>query len=72
MALVVDCWVYVPNLVQKTLLRAWQHPEVIADTKRSARAWLLTVAHNTSHRGAPPAPAMALYWLSERPPATNI
>ncbi|WP_414018072.1 sigma-70 family RNA polymerase sigma factor, partial [Mycobacterium avium] len=31
---------------QETLLRAWQHPEVIGDTERSARAWLFTVARN--------------------------
>ena len=31
------------DVVQETLLRAWQHPEVIGDTERSARAWLFTV-----------------------------
>src|SRR5947209_20591541 len=31
---------------QETLLRAWQHPDVIGDTERSARAWLFTVARN--------------------------
>ena len=25
---------------------AWQHPEVVGDTERSARAWLFTVARN--------------------------
>lgn len=34
------------DVVQETLLRAWQHPEIIADTERSARAWLCTVARN--------------------------
>ena len=34
------------DVVQETLLRAWQHPEVISDTERSARAWLFTVARN--------------------------
>lgn len=34
------------DVVQETLLRAWQHPEVIADTERSPRAWLCTVARN--------------------------
>ena len=34
------------DVVQETLLRAWQHPEVIEDTERSARAWLFTVARN--------------------------
>src|ERR1700734_2472643 len=34
------------DVVQETLLRAWQHPEVMDDTERSARAWLFTVARN--------------------------
>jgi RNA polymerase sigma-70 factor, ECF subfamily len=34
------------DVVQETLLRAWQHPEVIGDTQRSPRAWLFTVARN--------------------------
>src|SRR5258708_10548854 len=34
------------DVVQETLLRAWQQPEVIGDTERSARAWLFTVARN--------------------------
>jgi RNA polymerase sigma-70 factor, ECF subfamily len=34
------------DVVQETLLRAWQHPEVVDDTERSARAWLFTVARN--------------------------
>ncbi len=34
------------DVVQETLLRAWQHPEVTADAERSARAWLFTVARN--------------------------
>jgi RNA polymerase sigma-70 factor (ECF subfamily) len=34
------------DVVQETLLRAWQHPEVIGDTERSSRAWLFTVARN--------------------------
>lgn len=32
--------------VQETLLRAWEHPEVVDDSERSARAWLFTVARN--------------------------
>jgi len=32
------------DVVQETLLRAWQHPEVVGDSERSARAWLFTVA----------------------------
>lgn len=34
------------DVVQETLLRAWQHPEVVADTDRPVRAWLFTVARN--------------------------
>ncbi|MCP9275424.1 sigma-70 family RNA polymerase sigma factor [Mycolicibacterium arenosum] len=34
------------DVVQETLLRAWRHPEVSADTDRPARAWLFTVARN--------------------------
>jgi RNA polymerase sigma-70 factor (ECF subfamily) len=34
------------DIVQETLLRAWQHPEVTSDSQRSARAWLFTVARN--------------------------
>lgn len=34
------------DVVQETLLRAWQHPEVVSDAERSARGWLFTVARN--------------------------
>lgn len=34
------------DVVQETLLRAWQHPEIIDDAERSPRAWLCTVARN--------------------------
>jgi len=34
------------DVVQETLLRAWQHPSVMDDAERSARAWLFTVARN--------------------------
>jgi RNA polymerase sigma-70 factor, ECF subfamily len=34
------------DVVQETLLRAWRHPEVVADRSRPARAWLFTVARN--------------------------
>jgi len=34
------------DVVQETLLKAWQHPEVTEDNGRSARAWLFTVARN--------------------------
>ena len=34
------------DVVQETLLRAWEHPEVVDDAERSVRAWLFTVARN--------------------------
>jgi RNA polymerase sigma-70 factor (ECF subfamily) len=34
------------DVVQETLLRAWQHPDVTGDHERSPRAWLFTVARN--------------------------
>ncbi len=34
------------DVVQETLLRAWQHPHAVDDSERSARAWLFTVARN--------------------------
>jgi RNA polymerase sigma-70 factor (ECF subfamily) len=34
------------DVVQETLLRGWQHPEVTNDSQQSARAWLFTVARN--------------------------
>src|SRR4051812_15127682 len=34
------------DVVQETLLRAWQHPEVANDSERSPRSWLFTVARN--------------------------
>lgn len=34
------------DVVQETLFRAWQHPEVVDDAQRSARAWLFAVARN--------------------------
>lgn len=34
------------EVVQETLLRAWQHPEVTDDDERPVRAWLFTVARN--------------------------
>jgi RNA polymerase sigma-70 factor (ECF subfamily) len=34
------------DVVQETLLRAWQHPHIANDSERSPRAWLFRVAHN--------------------------
>jgi RNA polymerase sigma-70 factor (ECF subfamily) len=34
------------DVVQETLLRAWQHPHAFEDSERSPRAWLFRVARN--------------------------
>lgn len=34
------------DVVQETLVRAWRHPEVLARSEGSVRAWLFTVARN--------------------------
>src|SRR5947208_16033976 len=34
------------DLVQETLLRAWQHPEALDPARGSVRAWLFTTARN--------------------------
>ena len=34
------------DVVQETLLRAWQHPEVTDDPESSVRGWLFTVARH--------------------------
>ncbi len=34
------------DIVQETLLRAWQHPEVLAREPQAVRAWMFTVAKN--------------------------
>lgn len=34
------------DLVQETLLRAWQHPNALDPTRGSVRAWLFTTARN--------------------------
>lgn len=47
------------DVVQETLLRAWQHPEVL--TADHSRPWMYTVAHNLAvsvyHRRRPAPPA---------------
>jgi RNA polymerase sigma-70 factor (ECF subfamily) len=43
------------DVVQETLLRAWQHPHIADDSERSPRPWLFRVAHNMiidEHRSA--------------------
>ena len=34
------------DVVQETLLRAWQHPHALQDSERSPRPWLFRVARN--------------------------
>jgi len=34
------------DVVQEALLRAWKHPEILAQSDDAARAWLFTVARN--------------------------
>jgi RNA polymerase sigma-70 factor (ECF subfamily) len=34
------------DVVQETLIRAWRHPEVMANGEGSVRGWLLTVTRN--------------------------
>jgi RNA polymerase sigma-70 factor (ECF subfamily) len=34
------------DVVQETLIRAWQHPHIADDSERSPRAWLFRVARN--------------------------
>jgi RNA polymerase sigma-70 factor, ECF subfamily len=41
------------DIVQETLLRAWQHPQAFApEHQRTVRAWLFTVARNIAIDGA--------------------
>lgn len=43
------------DIVQETLLRAWQRPNILDQSTTSARAWLFTVARNLAfdeHRSA--------------------
>jgi RNA polymerase sigma-70 factor (ECF subfamily) len=48
------------DIVQETLLRAWRHPEALAEDRGSPRPWLCTVArhlavdHHRSRRARPP------------------
>lgn len=36
------------DIVQETLIRAWQHPEVIGDGRRPIRGWLFTVTRHVA------------------------
>ena len=37
---------FAQDVVQEALLRAWKHPEILAQSDDAARAWLITVARN--------------------------
>ncbi len=37
---------FAQDIVQEALLRAWKHPEILAQSDDAARAWLFTVARN--------------------------
>lgn len=37
---------FAQDIVQEALLRAWKHPEILAQSDDAARAWLFTVAKN--------------------------
>ncbi len=37
---------FAQDVVQEALLRAWKHPEILAQSDDAARAWLFTVARN--------------------------
>jgi RNA polymerase sigma-70 factor, ECF subfamily len=37
---------FAQDVVQEALLRAWRHPEILAQSDDAARAWLFTVARN--------------------------
>jgi RNA polymerase sigma-70 factor (ECF subfamily) len=41
-----DNHMHAEDVVQETLLRAWQHPEVTSEDRGPARAWLFAVARN--------------------------
>ena len=41
-----DNHMHAEDVVQETLLRAWQHPEVTNEVGGSVRAWLFAVARN--------------------------
>jgi RNA polymerase sigma-70 factor, ECF subfamily len=47
------------DVVQQTLLRAWQHPQMVDGNERSARAWLFTVARDMVSSNCSGAPEQA-------------
>ncbi|MEW2624594.1 sigma-70 family RNA polymerase sigma factor [Streptomyces sp. NPDC048106] len=55
-------WQWAEDVVQETLLRAWQHPAAFDPARGSARAWLCTVARHLvidAHRARRARPAEA-------------
>ena len=59
------------DVVQETLLRAWQHPEV-TEGDRPARAWLFTVLRNVYLKACGREElTTANLWVGEDPPAVH-
>lgn len=59
------------DLLQETLVRAWQHPEAFAAPFESMRPWLFTVGHAAGDRRAGPgwrAPRRSVTRSWPRPP----
>ncbi|MER7934813.1 MULTISPECIES: sigma-70 family RNA polymerase sigma factor [unclassified Streptomyces] len=55
-------WQWAEDVVQETLLRAWQHPDAFEPSRGPARAWLCTVARRLvidAHRARQARPAEA-------------
>ncbi|MFD5540424.1 sigma-70 family RNA polymerase sigma factor [Streptomyces sp. NPDC127079] len=55
-------WQWAEDVVQETLLRAWQHPDAFDPARGPARAWLCTVARHVvidAHRARRARPAEA-------------
>ncbi|MEU6572663.1 sigma-70 family RNA polymerase sigma factor [Streptomyces sp. NPDC046805] len=71
-------WQWAEDVVQETLLRAWQHPAAFDPERGPARAWLCTVARNLvidAHRARRARPAeadgKALEQVAERTPGED-
>ncbi|MCQ4043805.1 sigma-70 family RNA polymerase sigma factor [Streptantibioticus rubrisoli] len=71
-------WQWAEDVVQETLLRAWQHPAAFDPERGPARAWLCTVARNLvidahrARRARPPeADGEALERVAEQAPGED-
>ncbi|WP_372509351.1 sigma-70 family RNA polymerase sigma factor [Streptomyces humicola] len=71
-------WQWAEDIVQETLLRAWQHPAAFEPARGPARAWLCTVARHLvidarrARRARPPeADGEALEKIAERAPGED-